>query len=82
MYIPDHIRVVVDGKRLYVYSADEGHATGERMQVRSVSVVYDELQGLSARVEYGTRIHRLGYDEPQAVNIDYPMERITIEAKE
>lgn len=83
MYIPDHIKIVSHGPIIKVWSDDEGdsHAVDGPLQVADVTIRWNELYGLSAVVEYGTRIQAVGEPAASIIRVEYDAAHIAVDWK-
>ena len=83
MYIPDHIKIVSHDSTIKVWSDDEGHESviAGPLQVADVTLRWNELYGLSAVVEYGTRIQALGEPAANIIRVEYDAAHIAVDWK-
>ena len=80
MYIPERIRIVAHGHKVEVFSLDEGQDPTVALRVAHVSIEWDDLRPVRVTVEYGSHLHKLGFDYlARPVSIDYPFNRVTMD---
>lgn len=83
MYIPDKVKIViVQGRGARVYSADAGHESEQQMSVASARVTWDELDGMTAVVTYGSRIVAIGTPSHTPVVVTYLPSQVTFSVSE